>query len=163
MNDTESNPKCREFPIEILFKNVKIFSIIDTLYEILIHKKFISRFGDGELSLIEGRSIIFQRYNCTLAKKLKEVLYTNLNNLLVGVYLPYKKGQLDLYYINESNYWKAWLEYYKFFVIKLINKNKKYYSSDITRFYYKYKDKSKIPQYIAKFKQIWDGKDILIV
>ena len=33
----------------------------------------------------------------------------------------------------------------------------------ISRFYIEYKDKSKIPYYIKKLKQIWDKKDILII
>ena len=41
--------------------------------------------------------------------------------------------------------------------------NRKYYSSMISRFYIEYKDKSKIPYYIKKLKQIWDKKDILII
>ena len=47
--------------------------------------------------------------------------------------------------------------------MKILDKNKIYYSSDITRFYDKYKDKSNVPKYIKKFKKIWEGRDILIV
>ena len=45
----------------------------------------------------------------------------------------------------------------------IIDMNRKYYSSMISRFYIEYKDKSKIPYYIKKLKQIWDKKDILII
>jgi glycosyltransferase family protein len=45
----------------------------------------------------------------------------------------------------------------------LIDLNRKYYSSFITRFYIDFKDKSKVPAYIKKLKLIWDKKDILII
>ena len=158
-----SNPKCRSCRTETLFKDIKIISTIDTFNEILAHNRSISRFGDGELALIRGYSIIFQRYNRALANRLREVLYNDVNNLLVGVYLPFKKEQLELYHIGEVRYWNAWLYHHKFDVIKLLNKNKVYYSSDITRFFYKYRDKSKVPLFISKIRQIWGGKDIIIV
>ena len=46
---------------------------------------------------------------------------------------------------------------------KMINKNKKYYSGTISRFYLAYKDKTNIPKYIKKLKKIWEQKDILII
>ena len=163
MSNPKSNPKCRSCRTETLFKDIKIISTIDTFNEILTYNRSISRFGDGEFALTLGHNMVFQRYNRTLANKLREVLYNNVNNLLVGLYLPYKKEQLDLYHIGEGRYWKAWLYHYKFYVIKLLNKNKVYYSSDITRFFYKYRDKSKVPLFISKIRQIWGGKDIIIV
>ena len=51
----------------------------------------------------------------------------------------------------------------KFKLLKILNLNKTYYSSEISRFYFKYKDKSHVPQFISKLKQIWEGRDILIV
>ena len=45
----------------------------------------------------------------------------------------------------------------------IINLNRKYYSSYISRFYLDLKDKSKVPAYIKKLKQLWDKKDILII
>jgi len=163
LDNPRSNPKCRSCRTKILFKDIKIVSTIDTLNEILTHNKSISRFGDGEYSIIKGKSIIFQRHNRRLAQKLREVLYNNVSNLLVGVYLPYKKEQLKLYYHGEGRYWNSYLYFNKFFIRKLLNTNKEYYSSDITRFYNKYRDKSKVPQYIAEMKKIWGGRDIIIV
>ena len=156
-------PKCRSCRTDILFKDIKFVSTLDTYNEILTHNRSISRFGDGEFYLSMGYNNIFQRYNRLLAKRLREVLYNNVNNLLVGVYLPYKKEQLNLYHKGEVRYWNAWLYHFKFDVIKLLNKNKVYYSSDITRFFYKYRDKSKVPLFISKMRQIWSGKDIIIV
>ena len=48
---------------------------------------------------------------------------------------------------------------YKFIIAKLLNK-KKYYSSNISRFYMHLKDKTKVSKYIKKLKKLWDKKDI---
>ena len=48
---------------------------------------------------------------------------------------------------------------------KILNKNKKYYSALITRFYSLLKDKKKfdVAKYIKLLKRIWDKKDVLII
>ena len=58
---------------------------------------------------------------------------------------------------------KIFISKNKFKLLKILNLNKTYYSSEISRFYFKYKDKSHAPQFIAKLKQIWEVRDILIV
>ena len=44
-----------------------------------------------------------------------------------------------------------------------ILKNKKYYSTNISRFYSHLKDKSKVFKYIPKLKKIWEGRDVLMI
>ena len=62
-----------------------------------------------------------------------------------------------------NNFWKGWLCHNKFKLLKLLSKNKQYYSSNITRFYIDYKDKSEVGEYVKKLRKIWDKQDILIV
>ena len=52
---------------------------------------------------------------------------------------------------------------FSFWWIFLVNKNKPYYSSTITRFYIDYEDKNGVSKYIKKLKKIWDQKDVVIV
>ena len=129
--------------------------------QIIKNKKSISRFGDGEFQLIFGRSIRFQKSNKIISNRLKEILNNNDNKFLVGINIPYK----DLYKLNSHEiwFWTKYLNRTKFQLIKLLNKKKKYYSASITRFYYRYKDKSKVTNYINKFKKIWENKNILII
>ena len=135
-------PKCSKCPTELILEGLKIVSTEDTIKEIIQFNKSISRYGDGEFSLIFGISINFQEFNERLSKKLLEILNNNKTNLLVGIfYYPYKKNEL----------------------LKILNKKKKYYSADITRFYSKFKNRTKVPQYIKKLKKIWMGRNILIV
>ena len=157
------NSKCFECSNEIIFKGLKIYSKEETLDEIINNKKSISRFGDGEFSIILGNKIDFQDFDISLSNQLFKVLNSNEKGLLIGINIPWKNEILNKYITSVRSYWKEWFIKNKFKVLKIINKRKKYYSSDISRFYFKYKDKSYIPKYITKVKEIWNKKDILII
>jgi glycosyltransferase family protein len=155
--------KCIQCPNEYIFKNFHIIKEEGTLDEIINHNKSISRFGDGEVDFIFGRNIGYQRYNKKLVKRLKEILKSDLENLLIGINLPYKKRDKINYTEKRKKHFYYWFKRNKFRVLKLLKKNKKYYSSLISRFYIGLKDKSNASKIIEKLKKIWRGRDIVIV
>ena len=159
----ELDSKCFKCPNEILFKDINIISTDNTLNEIIRYNKSICRYGDGEFYLIFGHSITFQKYEYNLSKRLLEILNNNEKKILVGVFFPYKKKDLDLYRDSVKRYWNIWLSKNKLRLLKILNKNKIYYSSDITRFYSNFKNKSGVPKYITKLKKIWENRDIVII
>jgi glycosyltransferase family protein len=142
---------------------LKIFSSEETLNEIIKNNRSISRYGDGELKIIFGKGLKFQRANKVLIKKLKKVLKSKKKGLLIGINIPYNNSYLRMYNDRAKNYYINFVERHKLKLFSLIDMNRKYYSSFITRFYMDIKDRSKIPYYIKKLKQIWDKKDILII
>ena len=155
--------KCLSCPREVIFNGLKILSSEDTLDEIIKNKKSISRFGDGEFNLILGKKIGFQEFNKTLTIKLKKVLRSKRKGLLIGILLPYNNYYLEPFIYVTKKYLINWMERKKLELFTLIDLNRIYYSSFITRFYMDNKDKSKVPDYIKKLKLIWDKKDILII
>ena len=155
--------KCLKCPKEIIFNGLNILSSEDTLDEIIQKNRSISRFGDGEFALIFGKGIGFQEVNKTLIKKLKKVLKNRRKGLLVGINIPYNNSYLEKYIYKSKLFFIHWVERMKLELFTLIDLNKKYYSSYITRFYLEIKDKSKVPNYIKKIKQIWEKRDILII
>jgi glycosyltransferase family protein len=157
------NFKCLSSPREIIFNGLNIFSPEETLDEIIRNNRSISRFGDGEFNLMLGQKIGFQEVNNILITKLNEVLKSNEKGLLIGIFLPYNDDYLKPYINVTKEYLINWIESRKFELFGLIDLNRKYYSSFITRFYIDSKDKSKVPDYIKKLKQIWENKDILII
>ena len=159
------NSKCMECSPEILFKGLYIASEEKTLKEIIKHKKSIARFSDGEYVLIFGNGISFQKYDKNLSRRLLEIINNKSKNknLLVGIFVPYKKKELDLLNEHAIRFWNAHLSYNKFKLLKIINKKKKYYSTSITRFYSDLKDKSNVPKHIKLLKKIWENRDIIIV
>ena len=150
-------------PKEIIFNGLKILSSEETLNEIIKNNRSISRFNDGEIGLIFGKGIGFQKVNKMLSKKLRKVLKSKRKGLLIGINIPYNNSYLNIYDNRAKKFYINWIEKLKLELFSLIDMNRKYYSSMISRFYIEYKDKSKIPYYIKKLKQIWDKKDILII
>ena len=146
-----------------ILKGIKIYSLEETLDEIINNNKSISRFGDGEFRLIFGISITFQKKNKLLSKRLKNVLQSNEDGLLIGLPNSLNFEYLDKFKKRAKNFWSNFIEKNKFKLMKLLNKDKIYYSSFITRFYFDYKDISNVSKYIKKLKKIWEKKDILII
>ena len=147
----------------IIFKGLKVLSDEETIKEILKYNKSISRFGDGEYKLMFGKSIGFQKVNKIISNRLIKIFKNNQKNLLVGINFPYKIK--DLNRLSSKGKWRRFFKEYKFNLAKLINKKKIYYSSTISRFYIRYKNKNnkKISKFINKLKKIWEKKDILII
>jgi glycosyltransferase family protein len=162
-----SNPKkqCSNCTDEILFYGLNIVSTEDTLNEIIENKKSISRFGDGEMFLILGYGIYFQNANKKLAKRLLEIINNNSTNknLLVGINFFYKKKDFDKYSKGTASYWRSFFYHYRHLALKVINKNTKYYSSWISRFYTTFRNKSHVPFYVKKLKKLWENRDIIVV
>ena len=156
---------CHLCPREIIFNGLDIASREETLDEIIYNHKSLTRLGDGEFSLIFGGKIGFQKYSGALKKQLIKVLKSNIKNLLIGINVPYHESELNSRTDFASIYWKNWFVKNKFKLAKILNKDKKYYSSLITRFYSIYKNKNKYDtsNYIKNLKKIWDKRDVLII
>ena len=157
------NTHCLKCPNEYIFNGLIIESPIDTVNKIINDNSSISRFGDGEFNLIYGNNIGFQVYNKTLVNRLILILNSNEKNLLIGINIPYKKKDLKLFKNKVIKYYKNFFYEYKFKNEKILNKEKKYYSAYITRFYIDYKNNKDTGRYIKKLKKIWDNKDVLII
>ena len=154
INAKKRKQKCSECDVDTLFKSIKYISLDETLNELLNRKKSISRFGDGEFKIIFGKNCGFQKFNKILKNRLLDVLNSNIPNLLVGIVPLYK---------NKNPFWVKWLNKYKFNLGRIINKNKIYYDSQITRFYFLGANRTVIQNYIIKFKKIWNNRNILII
>lgn len=48
-------------------------------------KKSLARFGDGEISIINGNDIPFQQYDKILANRMREILLNHNNKMLIGI------------------------------------------------------------------------------
>ena len=158
----ERNDICLKCKNNIIFNGIKIYDDYKTLDEIINKNKSISRYGDGEFKFLFGKNLGFQKYNKELSKRLLEILNSKEKNLLIGINLPYKPKIMDAFNLHAQNYYKSWLRKYRFLLAKIL-KNKKYYSSRITRFYIDLKSKENVPNFIKKLKKIWEKRDVVIV
>lgn len=88
-------------------KKPKVVGTDDTLDKLIKDNCSISRFGDGEFSLILGGSIAFQRYDKVLEEKLREVLESESERHLVGI--PNVFGNLAEFSEESRKWWENYL------------------------------------------------------
>lgn len=147
-----------------LNKNKVVVKNCDEIIEKIIKEKYsLSRFGDGELRLIYGKDIGFQKYDENLSKRLKEILMSKTNNKNILIAIPNVFDKLDSYEDKSKEYWSEQLFFYKNKWISLLNNNTVYYDAFISRPYMIYKDKKGCKDKFEKLKEIWKEKEIIII
>lgn len=135
---------------------------IEATIEIIKDKKVsLSRYGDGELGVACGYGNGFQKYDEKLKDRLKEILISNKDKHIVC--LPDCFGEISFMKDASQEFHNGLLYVYRKKWYNLMDKEKKYYNAYITRFYNLFKDKSKCDGRIKKLKEIWTGRDILLV
>lgn len=135
----------------------------ETIDKIIKDKVSITRFGDGEFDMIYGIGMNYQKYNADLAKRLEEIIISQDDGIIIGIPNVVNLEYCDKYTGFATEFWPKWINKYKFKLVRLLKRNRKYYSAQITRFYLDYKDKSNVAEYVKKMKKIWDKKDVVII
>lgn len=141
---------------------LKVKSLEATLEEISIHKKSISRFGDGEFRLIlPNENLKFQEENHLLTERLKEVLTSNLENHIVAI--PESFHSVKAFKLNVKYWWIDFINKFGNQLSPYFKKGKTYGNAFISRFYLDYENKSQVEKTIKNLKKIWQNRDVLII
>lgn len=138
-----------------------ILNSMDSIQYIIDNHCSVSRYGDGEFSVMWGGGNGFQFPNERLAKALIEVLSSDLTNHINAIPLTLK----DLSNLRDYPYffWSHYTGRSYWRLRKYLSFNKKYLNSLFTRFYMDYVDKSNCEKQFKLIKSIWNNKDIVIV
>lgn len=136
-------------------------SIDEALDMIIRNKSSVSRFGDGEFNLLQGKSIDFQTYDKKLERKLKETLTNDKENMLICI--PDVFNGLKEYVPYSKKVWTALLACNRKKWCELFDMNKTYYNAFLSRPYVIYKDKSNCESKFNNLKKIWQDKELLII
>lgn len=133
----------------------------ETICRLVNSNSSISRFGDGEFSILEGRSIAFQSFEKSMQIKMQEILKDNSTNFVVG--LPYTLISTDGLKDKPKKYWKEYYRKKKVKILKNLKKDKIYYDSLVTRLYIDYQDTTNVSERFQSVRKIWENRDILVV
>lgn len=133
----------------------------ETLDKIIKDKCSVSRFGDGEFSLIYGESLKFQPKNDELSRRLKDVLKSNEENHIVCI--PNVFEEMEWATDKAKKYWIKYLNLNRNKIYKLLNKNKEYYDTQVTRLYIDLKEKKKVKRRFEKIKMLWKDREVIII
>ncbi len=139
----------------------KVLSVVETID--LINQKSLSviRFGDGEMSLMYGSNLAFQKYDKSLAEKLTQILQSNHKNLLICIPGIWKK----LSNFNKRDYWffLHHLFRYRNKWQELLPLDKTYGDTFVTRPYLTFKNKTGSENIFKKIFSLWEGKDVVLI
>ena len=144
------------------FHDIRILDSIASINYIINHHCSVSRFGDGEFDLIEGRKVGYQEPNKRLAAMLKQVLQSNLPNHMIGIPRPLR--DTTMLRKQSKEFWERFfLVHHGKSVRKLLSTKKIYLDTQLSRFYIENRDKEYSKVIFANLRKIWDNRDIVIV
>lgn len=144
------------------FKRLHIASSKETIQFILDHHCSVSRFGDGEFNLIQGRGNGFQSYHSQLSFRLDEILKSGSTSKHI-VCIPFSLINTDRLKSYPKDFWRFYAVRHYFFLRKHLSFRHQYFDSLVTRFYIDNKDKSESANQIAELRKIWSGRNLVIV
>ena len=143
------------------FINLNILNNDESINEIVTTNKSLVRYGDGEMSIILGGYINFQKYDAQLSRRLKDILMSDDHNIMIGIPLAIKNT--TGYNKEASDFWKQNMDTGRMHWNKLCNPKKIYCNASMTRLFIDYEDKGNSIKWFNQFKEIWSNKDILLI
>lgn len=151
----------KDIIIRKLRPSPNVLSLEETLLYINEHHCSVARYGDGEMKFIIGAETWFQPTDPVLKQRLTEILYAPNANLQVCI--PGIFGSLKMYAPEFRNYWQKYISRHRLQWYRHIDRNQTYGEAFISRCYLPYKDRSHAKEYFSLWKEIWKGRDLLIV
>jgi glycosyltransferase family protein len=137
------------------------FGLDETMSKLDSGAASISRFGDGEFLLLNGIGLGFQDSSPVLARRLKEVLVSNVKDHLVGI--PNYFFSLREYPCEMKKYLREFLYDYRVSILRDLDMSKSYYDTNISQYYATLNDVPRLEKYFHNLRKIWNEKDLLIV
>lgn len=149
------------YEIDSKFKKPKIKNPHDTVLDIINAKKSLSRFGDGELQLIEGKNIPFQIASKTLSIRLKEVISSNNNSIAIAIPRVLYSNLQNISDISK-NFWRVNGNNFRSIIEEYISFDQTYYSSELTLLNI-VSDRENHKDFFDKVRGIWQERDIVVI
>ncbi|MDE6386363.1 MAG: GT-D fold domain-containing protein [Lachnospiraceae bacterium] len=140
---------------------VRVHTVEETIEELTHGNKSMIRFGDGEITMIRGRSLKLQQVEPEIIDGLKRMLQYEHEELIVTI--PDIFDNLSVYRRQSRQFWKDHLLFARKIYEKYCNLNREYYNTSVSRFYITMADKSRCRSQIDGIRQIWKNKDVVVV
>ena len=145
----------KEWKTEDLF-NISVMSIDETLDKLLQSNQSMVRFGDGEIHIMNGYDIPFQKYDEVLAQEMRSILMLDdREKMMICMPEVFEVFQGNFTQdANSESFWKRELDRFSDFFKEYCH-SKKYGSAFISRPYIYNKDKSRAQSQFEKIKQLF--------
>lgn len=122
------------------------------------------RFGDGEFSILsKGISRLeYQKKDCDLSDRLREILCSDAPNILVAIANNY--GSLERYTESTANEIRKYMtSSVRQEHMALLDMDKEYYDAFLSRPYLMYKDRQCAGVRFEDVKRIWKDRDVVLI
>ena len=141
---------------------IEILSDQDTINEIKKGKS-IARFGDGEFRWIleKDDTPTFQKNSKELSIRLQDVFKCKNRNLLICI--PRNLKDYTNFKATSKWFWRKFVNEYWKEISPIIDNNRIYGNTNISRFYMDYKNTTIALNKLNNLKSIWEGRNLLIV
>lgn len=140
---------------------VKVHTVEETIDELIRTDKSMIRFGDGEITMIRGRSLKLQQAEPEIIEGLGRMLGYEYDGMIVTI--PDIFDDLSIYRKQSRQFWKDHLLFSRKIYEKYCNTDREYYNTSISRFYITLEDRSKCQNRVNGIRQIWKDKDVVVV
>ncbi len=142
---------------------IKVHNTEQTLRALIDTDRSISRIGDGELDMIYGIDLKFQVCTPEISKRMAEIMSgENIpDNLMVAI--PNVWASHRGFTRKSIAWWSEYMYYNRKRIYPLLNPRYHYYDAQVTRIYINRKNKAMSSKYFSLWKQVWEGKNVLIV
>lgn len=140
----------------------KIENMEDTIDALINSNASFCRFGDGELILIQGGEIHFQKADQELACHLKKILTSQNENIFIGINYQYYYADLDNFHPYPKFFYRTYIHEIRNNLNLFLLPDKQYYSAGITSAYVMLQEYDYV-SYFSKIRQIWQNKDVTII
>jgi glycosyltransferase family protein len=149
------------YVLSIFIKPPTVKTTDETLDKMVNEKYSVSRYGDGEFSLMSGESLLFQPYSEKLRERLEEIIKSKQERHIVCI--PNVFESVDWCTEKPKKYWTKYLNLKRSKIYRLLDLEKEYWDALVTRLYIDHKDKSRAKERFSKIKNLWKDRDIVIV
>ncbi len=156
--------RLRNLPYELgLRQGPRIRPAEELLEKIIREKVSLSRFGDGELEIMQKRERAwFQKPDDKLARRLETVFECKDRRIVIALADDF--GSLDAYTEYCADAIREYLDHgRREDLMERIDMDRIYYDAYVTRPYFMYRDKRRAHRIFQLFRQIWKNRDVLIV
>lgn len=144
------------------YPQIKFYSNVETINNIVGKRMSLARFGDGELSWMNGEDLkSFQCYSNELANDLICAFKNQNEKLLVGI--PYGIVNSDGCNLQAKMHWEIIKSRLYKKLDQFIDYNRTYSDASITRPYIDYRNREYSSRIFHQLKRIWEKRNVIIV
>lgn len=141
-------------------KYLHILNVEESLQYLEKNNVSFYRYGDGEIAIMMGEGIPFQKYDECLSRRLRELLLEGTRDIKVAI--PY-------YYFNYEDNLIPMIEEFAYamktqrrFLMKNCNRDETYLDTSISQIYQSYEEYN-FDSYFQRVEKLFEGKNITLI